>query len=197
MANRDGKRQSSKKLHTNHTTVTVPHHDEEQEDDHESELTAATTGTEPSTVRQDFNKESQDSSHTSNEESRESSRTSHQESRESSRTPSKLTLDEEVLKEDALNIATYVKEEMYYGIKFLYDPKEDLAIGNQIFNHFYRTCRKTLQGLKKYGYDEQEKKELYIRYLWKHALDERIQQDALSTKRSSVYTVMQNRFFCK
>lgn len=106
---------------------------------------------------------------------------------------SNLTFGEDVLNEDTLVIATYVKEEMYYGVKFLYDPKHDLAVGGMIFNHFYRKCRKKLEGFKRY----QEQKEIYIRYLWKQAIDERIQQDSLSTKRSSVYTVMQNRFFCK
>ena len=120
-----------------------------------------------------------------------------QRSSQQQQSPSKLIFDEEVLKDDTLIISTYVKEEMYYGVKFIYDPKQDLAVGGRIFKHFQKTCRNRLEGLKKYGREDKEQKELYVRYLWRQALDERVQQDALSTKRSSVYTVMQNRFFCK
>lgn len=167
----DGKKRRSPPSNKKHTNATVTVHCDD-EFDHGSVLT--TTNTEPSTPPSDKSK----------------SRTS-----SSSRESSKLTLDEEVLKEDMLVITTYVKEEMYYGVKFVYDAKLDLAIGEQIFNHFHRTCKKRLEGLKKY--ERQQEKELYIRYVWKHAMDERVQLDALSAKRSSVYTVMQNRFFCK
>jgi len=113
----------------------------------------------------------------------------------SSRSSSKLLLDENVLKKDSLILSTYVKEEMYYGVKFLYDARHDLAIGGEIFDHFYRNCKNRFEGVKKYHHHHE--KELYIRYLWKHAMDERVQQDTLCLKRSAVYTVMQNRFFCK
>lgn len=112
-----------------------------------------------------------------------------------SRNKSKLTLDKELLKKDILILSTYVKEEMYHGVKFLYDPRNDLSVGEAIFQHFYRTCKNTLEGVKEYI--NQNEKELYIRYLWTQATDQRIQQDSLSVKRSSVYTVMQNRFFCE
>jgi len=156
----------SKKTDTSSTTVTVHHcEDGDDEIDHHSELTGTT---DPSTPP---------------------SRAS------SSRSSSKLTLDENVLKKDTLILSTYVKEEMYYGVKFLYDTRHDLAIGGDIFSHFYRSCKNRFEGVKKYA--QKHEKELYIRYLWKHCIDERIQQDTLSLKRSSVYTVMQNRFFCK
>jgi len=104
-----------------------------------------------------------------------------------------LTLDEELLEKDTLILSAYVKEELYYGVKFIYDPKKDLAVGEQIFNHFYKVCRNRLEGVK--NFPTQREKELYLRYVWKNAMDNRVQQDSLSVKRSSVYTVMQNRFF--
>jgi len=110
-----------------------------------------------------------------------------------SRGSCKLTFDKEVFKRDISTLSTYVKDELYYGVKFLYDPRKDLAVGEQIYNHFYKVCRNRLEGVKQY--QSQREKDLYIRYLWKDAMDERVQQDSLSVKRSSVYTVMQNRFF--
>jgi len=106
-----------------------------------------------------------------------------------------LTWDDEMLKRDTLILSMYVKEEMYYGVKFLYDPKEDLAIGGVIYNHFCKHCSNKLEGVK--SYQTQREKEIYIKFLWKNATEERVQQDSLAVKRSSVYTVMQNRFFCK
>jgi len=114
-------------------------------------------------------------------------------SHSSSRASRKLKLDDDLLKVDMLILSTYVKEDMYYGVKFLYDPKKDLAAGGQVFNHFRRICKKRLEGVKKY--DNEREREWYINYLWKEATEERVQQDSLSLKRSSVYTVMQNRFF--
>jgi len=106
-----------------------------------------------------------------------------------------LTLEDEVVKKDLSILSVYVKEELYYGVKFLYDPKNDLAVDGVIFNHFYKHCSKRLEGVK--SRRTQSEKDLYVRYLWKEATDTRVQQDSLAVKRSSVYTVMQNRFFCK
>jgi len=107
----------------------------------------------------------------------------------------KLKHDKVLLKKDTVILSTYVKEEMYYGVKFIYDPKEDLATGGVIFNHFYKHCSKKLEGRK--TYQTQNEKDMYVEYLWKNAVDDRVQQDSLAVKRSSVYTVMQNRFFCE
>jgi len=120
---------------------------------------------------------------------------SHQDSSSSRQSSSKLTFEQEVLERDTAIVSTYVKEDMYYGVKFLYDPRKDLAVGEDIFNHFRRTCIQRLEGVK--NYESKREKELYLRYLWKHAIDERVQQESLAVKRSSVYTVMQNKFFCK
>ncbi len=114
----------------------------------------------------------------------------------STRNTSKLTTwDEKTFEKDTAVLQSYVKEELYFGVKFIYDPRSDLDTSQAIFEHFYKTCKGRLEGLKKYP--GQEEKELYIRHLWNNATKERVQQDALSVKRSSVYTVMQNRFFCE
>ena len=102
MATPAGKRKISSKDTNN--TVTV--HCDGDDGDLGSALT--TTTTEPTTSPDRASKESHGgSSHKS----------------------SKLTFDEVLLKEDTLIIMTYVKEEMDYGVKFLYDPKHDLATG--------------------------------------------------------------------
>jgi len=153
-------------------TQTVVHVDCEDGNNHGSPLSGSNT--EPSTP----------SVHSANQYSTASGESS-----------SKLTLEEKVLDRDTAVVTTYVKEDMYYGVKFLYDPRKDLAIGGAIFNHFRKLCKEKLEGLKKY--QNKREKDLYLRYLWKHALDARVQQEALAVKRSSVYTVMQNKFFCK
>jgi len=111
----------------------------------------------------------------------------------SSRRSCKLEIDEETVDKDLLIVSAYIKEDMYYGVKFLYDPSKDLAVGGMIFNHFYKTCRKKLEGVR--DYQTIREKEFYLRYVWKTALERSVQQRDLSVKRSSVYTVMQNRFF--
>jgi len=148
--------------------VEVPHDDQ---DDHQS--TVSTSNTEPSTPP---------------------SPGSHARSHNSSSQGScKLKIDEDALKKDLLILSTYVKEDLYYGVKFFYDPKKDLVRRGRVFNHFYKICRKRLEGVK--DYDNDREKEWYISHLWQTATEDRIQQDSLSLKRSSVYTVMQNRFF--
>jgi len=81
----------------------------------------------------------------------------------SSRESCKLTFDNELVERDMPIVSTYVKEELYYGVKFLYDPKKDLAFGGQIFNHFYKTCGNKLEGVKKY--QKRDEKELYLHCL--------------------------------
>jgi len=111
-------------------------------------------------------------------------------------TASMLTAwDKKIFDKDTAILQAYVKDELYYGVKFLYDPRSDLDTSQPIFQHFYKTCKDRLEGLKKYP--GKEERDLYIRNLWNTATSERVQQDALSVKRSSVYTVMQNRFFCE
>jgi hypothetical protein len=95
------------------------------------------------------------------------------------------------LKQDLKILGAYVRTEMFQRVKFIYSS-EDLEHGGRIFGDFNKHCADRVAR----GIQEREKTN-YLACLWKQALKMKVHRNQLSTRRSGVYTVMQNRFLGK
>jgi hypothetical protein len=93
-------------------------------------------------------------------------------------------------KKDEETIITYVKNDMYPIVKFIYDEKIDLVVDGDIYKHYKQKCKGVLGGriVTEVNLDK------YMESAWTAAVISHVQQTALVQKRSAVYTVMQNRF---
>ena len=87
-------------------------------------------------------------------------------------------------------VVKYVKNDLYEKVKFIYDPKVDLAVNGLIYTHYKSKCSGVL-GNRTVG---PEAKETYLQNVWTTAMTRNVQKNALAMKRSAVYTVMQNKF---
>ncbi len=93
-------------------------------------------------------------------------------------------------KDDLEVVIKYVKNDLFAKVKFIYDPKVDLAVGGKIYTDYKRRCRDQIggQGLTTETHDT------YMEAVWTSAITKQLQKNALAQKRSAVYTVMQNKF---
>ncbi len=94
-------------------------------------------------------------------------------------------------RDDLEVVIKYVKNDLFAKVKFIYDPKVDLAVmGGKIYKNYKRRCRDQIggQGLTTETHDT------CIEAVWTTAITKHIQKNALTQKRSAVYTVMQNTF---
>ena len=93
-------------------------------------------------------------------------------------------------RDDLEVVIKYVKNELFAKVKFIYDPKVDLAVGGKIYTDYESKCKDVIGGRGLTA----ETHETYMESVWTAALTEHIQKNALAQKRSAVYTVMQNKF---
>ena len=86
-------------------------------------------------------------------------------------------------------VIEYTKEDLFAKVKFIYDPKVDLAVGGKIYSDYKRKCKDQLggQGLATVSCNP------YVEAVWNDAITKHIQKNALAQKRSAVYTMMQNK----
>jgi hypothetical protein len=93
-------------------------------------------------------------------------------------------------KEDMDVVIKYIKDDLFAKVKFFYDTDKDLAVGGKIYTDYKRKCKDRIggQGLSPVSHD------MYMEAVWTSAMTKHIQKNALSAKRSAVYTVMQNKF---
>jgi hypothetical protein len=87
-------------------------------------------------------------------------------------------------------VIKYVKNDLFAKVKFIYDPKVDLAVGGKIYTDYKRRCRDQIGGRGM----TTETHDTYMEAVWTTAITKHIQKNALTQKRSAVYTVMQNTF---
>jgi hypothetical protein len=101
--------------------------------------------------------------------------------------------------EDLAIISRWVKSELFDTVKFLYKPERDLAIKGQLYNKYIQDCRQRLIGLKVEGSENQAYRRMYVNSLWNEATMKRnnLVANDLSSRRSAVYSAMQNRFIGK
>ena len=99
--------------------------------------------------------------------------------------------DQIQLKQDLKIVGVYVRTEMFQRVKFIYS-QDDLEHGGSLFGDFNKYCANSVaRGIPEVAETR------YIACLWKQALKMKIHRNQLSTRRSGVYTVMQNRFLGK
>ena len=100
---------------------------------------------------------------------------------------------------DLAVIERWAKEEVFIYVKWLYKPKEDLAVGSRLYKLFTKKVSNRLSGL--HGLSDERTRNMYLQSIWIEANDKRNKKisTALHSRRSGVYTVMQNRFsgMCK
>jgi hypothetical protein len=103
------------------------------------------------------------------------------------------------LEDDLGQILKWTKEVLFRTRKFLlYRGKSDLEMDCYVYEEFEKTCLNVLKGPA--AFEEQGDhltKRAYVQLLWNKATDTNIVAFGLSTNRSSVYTLMQNRFMGK
>lgn len=92
----------------------------------------------------------------------------------------------------------WVKEELFHKVRFVYDKKKDLEIGGLIYSRFVLDCRERLVGLKKAGSNKQMRM-MYVKMLWTKANNSanNLVRKGLGSKRTSIYTAMNNQFIGK
>jgi hypothetical protein len=92
----------------------------------------------------------------------------------------------------------WVKEKLFHKVRFVYDKKKDLEIGGLIYSRFVLDCRELLVGLKKPGSNKQMRV-MYVKMLWTKANNSanNLVRKGLASKRTSIYTAMNNQFIGK
>ncbi len=94
-------------------------------------------------------------------------------------------------RDDLEVVIKYVKNDLFAKVKFIHDPKVDLAVmGGKIHKNYKRRCSDQIggQGLSTEGHDT------HMESIWTMAMTKHMQKNALAQKRSAVHTVMQNKF---
>ena len=101
--------------------------------------------------------------------------------------------------EDLAIISRWVKSEVFDTVKFLYKPEKDLAIKGQLYKKYLQECRHRLIGLKVEGSENQAYRRMYVNSLWNEATTKgnNLVANDLSSRRSAVYSAVQNRFIGK
>jgi hypothetical protein len=103
-----------------------------------------------------------------------------------------------VAKEDLLLVSQWAKTDLFEKVKFLYNPDKDLQVNGRLYKLFVNECKERLVGLRgpmAIG----DYRRVYVELLWQEANKKRknLVANALTTRRSSVYSAMQNRFVGK
>jgi hypothetical protein len=94
-------------------------------------------------------------------------------------------------KADMEVIVEYIKSNLYPKVKFFYKVlMEDLMVGGLIYNDFKENCKLQIRDHNM----THETRASYIEGAWNAGLTKHVQKRALLSKRSGVYTVMQNTF---
>jgi hypothetical protein len=96
-------------------------------------------------------------------------------------------------KADMEVIVKYIKNDIYPKVKFCYKVQEALMVGGLIYNDFEESCKGQTGDHNMTG----ETRAIYMEAAWNACLRHYVQKRALSSKRSGVYTVMQNIFLDK
>lgn len=101
----------------------------------------------------------------------------------------------------------WVREELFQRVKFLYNPAKELQVGGSIYQFFLRQCEPRFRGTLKCRQsatttEKEEAKrhnDMYCQMIWMEATKKKrnIVCEGLNSRRSSVYTSLNNRFVGK
>ena len=87
-------------------------------------------------------------------------------------------------------VVKYIKDDLFPKVKFIYDPKVDLAVGGKIYNDYKEKCKDQTGGMRL----ARDARDTCLEVVWTDGLTKHTQKNALAQKRSAVHTVMQNKF---
>lgn len=98
-----------------------------------------------------------------------------------------------VKEQDGKTLSEWVRDVLFLKVKFLYDPKKDLAVNGLIFKWYAAGLKEKLIGLK--GIANEEHQKAYLESLWtEYAVSKSVVSRGLNSKRCTVYSTMCNRF---
>ena len=100
-----------------------------------------------------------------------------------------------ILKEDLELLTKWVRTDLFEKVKFLYNPDTDLQINGSLYKLFVNDCKGRLIGLKG-PLATGDYRRIYVELLWQEANKRKrnLVANGLTTRRSTVYSAMQNRF---
>jgi hypothetical protein len=93
-------------------------------------------------------------------------------------------------REDLEVVIRCVEEDLFPNVKFLYEPKLDLAVGGKFYRDYKVKCERQLAA----HITTTTNRDLHLQGIWTDALTKHTPKNALAQKRSAVCTVMQNKF---
>jgi hypothetical protein len=102
----------------------------------------------------------------------------------------KMPLDDKQRREDLEAVVKHVKDDLFAKVKFIYDPKVDLAVGGKTYVDYKSKCRNQIGARG----SSVENHDTHMESIWNMAMTKHMQKNALAQKRSAVHTVMQNKF---
>jgi hypothetical protein len=102
------------------------------------------------------------------------------------RTEEDITRDERI---DLKVLVEYIKNDLFAKAKFVLG-KDEWDVGGRIYKDYMKCCAGRI-GLQTMT---DSNRESYMKNIWMTALNKKMQKKALVQKRSSIYTVMQNKF---
>ena len=86
-------------------------------------------------------------------------------------------------------LVEYIKQDLFQKAKFVLG-KDEWDVGGMIYKDYVKCCMGRI-GLQSMTEVERGK---HMEKIWMQALNKKIQKRALVSKRSAIYTVMQNKF---
>ena len=100
-----------------------------------------------------------------------------------------------ILREDLELLTKWVRTDLFEKVKFLYNPDTDLQINGSLYKLFVNDCKGRLIGLKG-PLATGDYRRIYVELLWQEANKRKrnLVANGLTTRRSTVYSAMQNRF---
>lgn len=92
-------------------------------------------------------------------------------------------------------LKNWVRNELFDKVKFLYNQANELRVNGVLYRLFVADCRDRLVGLKT-GQRSDEYAKLYMAMLWTEANQKKrnMVANGLTTRRSTVFSSMQNQF---
>lgn len=102
----------------------------------------------------------------------------------------------EVQDADLAILKTWVREELFDEVKIVYNASE-LEVEKDLYWMFIKASKDKLLGLKGLpGEANKQLRKMYVNMLWREANKPKVNlvTDGISTRRSTVYTAMSNKF---
>jgi hypothetical protein len=98
---------------------------------------------------------------------------------------------------DLQTLKAWVRDDLFSEVKIIYNSEYELRVDGAIYWKFVKCCKDKLIGLRQLQGDRNTpRRQLYLHMLWREANKPKVKlvAEGVSTRRSTVYTAMSNRF---